>query len=50
MDIAYEKAKDSLAYNEVPVGALIVIENEIIASGHNIQKVSLLLANKKAIH
>lgn len=35
MDIALEKAKDSLRAGEVPVGCLFVYKNEVIASGNN---------------
>lgn len=35
MQKAIETAKNALAINEVPVGAVIVYQNEIIASGYN---------------
>ena len=35
MDIALEKAKDSLKAGEVPVGCLFIYENEVIATGSN---------------
>jgi len=35
MKIAYKEAQKSKAINEVPVGAIILMSNEIISKGHN---------------
>ncbi len=35
MDAALSEAKQALAENEVPVGAVIVFSNKIVASAHN---------------
>lgn len=35
MRLAIKEAEDALEDGEVPVGAVIVIDNEVIASGHN---------------
>ena len=35
MEYALEEAKKSLAKNEVPVGAVIILNNEVIGRGHN---------------
>jgi len=35
MDIAILEAKKSLAIDEVPVGAIIILNNEIIGASHN---------------
>ena len=35
MEIALDEAQLSFNYNEVPVGAIIVKDNEVIGSGHN---------------
>jgi len=35
MEYAIKEAKKSAAINEVPVGALIVIDNKIVSCGHN---------------
>ena len=35
MEYALEEAKKSLAKNEVPVGAVIILNKEIIGRGHN---------------
>jgi len=35
MNLALSEAKKSLSENEVPVGAVIVLEGEIIGRGHN---------------
>lgn len=55
MEVAIAEAKKALSYEEVPIGAVIVKDNKIIATGHNereTQKMSLahaeLLAIKRA--
>ena len=35
MQRALEQAEQALAADEVPVGALLVLDNELIAAGHN---------------
>ena len=35
MDLAYEEAKKAFLMNEVPVGAIIVLDGKIIAKKHN---------------
>ena len=35
MDIAYKEALKSLQHDEIPVGCIIVKNNEIISKGHN---------------
>lgn len=45
MDIALMEAQLALSENEVPVGAVIVKDNEIIAQGHNTREKS-----KNALH
>ncbi|WP_163969247.1 tRNA adenosine(34) deaminase TadA [Oceanobacillus halotolerans] len=38
MDIAIQEAKKAEELNEVPIGAVIVRDNEIIASGYNLRE------------
>jgi len=38
MAVALEEAKKALASGEVPVGAVVVYEGEIIARGHNLKE------------
>ncbi|MBI5755565.1 MAG: nucleoside deaminase [Nitrospirae bacterium] len=38
MDIAIEEAKQATAEGEVPVGAAVVIGDEVIAMGHNLRE------------
>lgn len=40
MDAAIKEAHKALELKEVPIGAVIVYENEIIARGHNIRETS----------
>jgi len=40
MQIAMEQAKEALKYNEVPIGAIIVYEDEIIGTGYNLRETS----------
>src|SRR5690625_1827483 len=40
MQLAIEEAKKAQAIGEVPIGAIIVYENEVIASGYNIRETS----------
>src|SRR5690625_223691 len=40
MQLAIEEAKKAQAIGEVPFGAIIVYENEVIASGYNIRETS----------
>lgn len=42
MRVALEEAKKALAINEVPIGAVIVYGNEIIATGYNQRETSQL--------
>ena len=36
MRIALQEAEDAYAENEIPVGAVVVLDNQIIAKGHNL--------------
>jgi len=36
MRIAYREAEKALARDEVPIGAVVVIDNDIIGKGHNL--------------
>ena len=36
MRIALQEAEDAYAENEIPVGALVVLDDKIIAKGHNL--------------
>ena len=36
MRIALDEAEDAYAENEIPVGAVVVLDNKIIAKGHNL--------------
>lgn len=36
MRIALQEAEDAYAENEIPVGAVVVLENQVIAKGHNL--------------
>lgn len=36
MQMALAQADEALKYNEVPVGAVLVVNNEIIGTGHNL--------------
>lgn len=38
MELAIEEAKKALSINEVPIGAVIVYNDEVIATGHNIRE------------
>lgn len=40
MRLAITEAKQALAYNEVPIGAIIVYNNEVIARGYNTRETS----------
>lgn len=40
MQLAIEEAKKAQAIGEVPIGAIIVYENEVIASGYNTRETS----------
>src|SRR5690625_3019637 len=40
MQLVIEEAKKAQAIGEVPIGAIIVYENEVIASGYNIRETS----------
>ena len=40
MDQAIEQARIAFDYNEVPVGAVLVINDEIITKGHNLRQES----------
>lgn len=40
MQIALNEAEKAAAIGEVPIGAIIVLENEIIASGYNLRETS----------
>lgn len=42
MDLAIEQAKKAEKIGEVPIGAIIVYENEIIASAYNVRETSQL--------
>ena len=42
MELAYREAEKCLAKDEVPVGAIIVRNNEVIARGHNLRETSNL--------
>ena len=45
MSLALEEAKIALEENEVPVGAILVMDNKIIAKGHNTKEKDKLRAN-----
>lgn len=47
MNLALEEAKKSYAYNEIPVGAIVVYNNEVVGSGFN-QKEHLQNATRHA--
>lgn len=47
MSIALKEAQNSFSYNEIPVGAIVVYENEIIGRGFN-QKEHLQNATRHA--
>lgn len=36
MRIALQEAEDAHAENEIPVGAVVVLDNQVIAKGHNL--------------
>lgn len=36
MRIALQEAEDAYAENEIPVGAVVVLDNQVIAKGHNL--------------
>ena len=36
MHIALNEAEDAYAENEIPVGAVVVLDNKVIAKGHNL--------------
>ena len=36
MQVALSQADEALAHNEVPVGAVLILNNEIIGTGHNL--------------
>lgn len=36
MNIALQQAEEALEHNEIPVGAVIVLENQIIGKGYNL--------------
>ena len=38
MQLAYKQAEIAAAKNEVPVGAVLVLDNKVIASAHNLTK------------
>ncbi len=40
MALAIEEAKKSLALNEVPIGAIVVKDGEVIGRGHNLKESS----------
>ncbi|HLR52912.1 MAG TPA: tRNA adenosine(34) deaminase TadA [Candidatus Avamphibacillus sp.] len=40
MELAIEEAKKARAVNEVPIGAVIVYDGEVIATGYNIRETS----------
>ncbi|MFA1819585.1 tRNA adenosine(34) deaminase TadA [Virgibacillus oceani] len=40
MQIAIEQAKEALKYDEVPIGAIIVYEDNIIGTGYNLRETS----------
>src|SRR5690625_3581225 len=40
MAVAIEEAKKALTMNEVPIGACIVYEGEVIATGYNVRETS----------
>ncbi len=49
MDIALEEAKKAFVENEVPVGAVIVKNNEIIAKSHNLKAKTCNILNHAEI-
>ncbi|MBM7588377.1 tRNA(adenine34) deaminase [Bacillus pakistanensis] len=38
MDLAIQEAKKAESINEVPIGAVIVLDDEVIARGHNLRE------------
>ncbi|MEK5388807.1 tRNA adenosine(34) deaminase TadA [Margalitia sp. FSL K6-0131] len=38
MSLALEEAKKAAEINEVPIGAVIVLDNEVVASAHNLRE------------
>mgnify|MGYP001167312984 CR=1 FL=1 len=40
MQFAIKQAKEALTYNEVPIGAVVVHDNEIIGTGYNVRETS----------
>ena len=39
MDIALSEAKKAYDLGEIPIGAVLVVDNEIIAQGHNLREI-----------
>lgn len=50
MSLALEEAKIALEENEVPVGAILVMDNKIIAKGHNTKEKDKLITSHAEIN
>ena len=50
MYLALEEAKIALEENEVPVGAILVMDNKIIAKGHNTKEKDKLITSHAEIN